>query len=525
MFKRIRRFILPDDLQLRKRRFELLIWSFVLSLAYYPGWFGFLAWFALVRPFMIISSLEGRESFNASYFFGFFFMLFSLYWVGMVSPPGMIAAVTIIGFYYAGMFAVFRRLYGIKPLYGMIALPFLWAGIEYFRTLSEFAFPWSELGYTQSYYLYVIQIVSVISVHGLSLLIVAVNVLLWQLLRVEVSAPKKVTAILTSCAVIVGLVAFGWVVVPPYPKEGTVKVSLLQGSVPLDVKWDIMNVEKNFELYDSLIGPNIDSSVSLYIWPETAAPCYLADEEHCLRRVGEIVERTGSYHLVGALALRYVEGKRRYFNSCFQLTPSGEIDAQHDKINLVPFAETVPYQDHIPFLQSEFLRKYLTFIETWGIQWWSDFYPGDSLHLFHIPQATYTTLICFESAFGEVSREATLRGAQFLVGITNDTWFGKSLGTTSHSRIFVTRMIENRMWGARVANSGLSYIVDPYGRIRENIGLYEISAKTGSVGLIDEFSLYTQYGNIAGRTGFLILVGLAGIFSFVWLIRRVGFYR
>jgi apolipoprotein N-acyltransferase len=124
-----------------------------------------------------------------------------------------------------------------------------------------------------------------------------------------------------------------------------------------------------------------------------------------------------------------------------------------------------------------------------------------------------------------VSREATLRGAQFLVGITNDTWFGKSLGTTSHSRIFVTRMIENRMWGARVANSGLSYIVDPYGRIRENIGLYEISAKTGSVGLIDEFSLYTQYGNIAGRTGFLILVGLAGIFSFVWLIRRVGFYR
>ena len=86
-------------------------------------------------------------------------------------------------------------------------------------------------------------------------------------------------------------------------------------------------------------------------------------------------------------------------------------------------------------------------------------------------------------------------------------------------------MIENRIWGARVANSGLSYVVDPYGRIRENIGLYEVSAKTGSVGLIEDYSIYTRYGNIAGFTGFLILACSAGIFSIVWLIRRVGFYR
>lgn len=86
-------------------------------------------------------------------------------------------------------------------------------------------------------------------------------------------------------------------------------------------------------------------------------------------------------------------------------------------------------------------------------------------------------------------------------------------------------MIENRIWGARVANSGLSYVVDPYGRIREQIDLYEISAKTASVGLIDEYSIYTRYGNVAGLTGFLILIGSAGIFSIVWLIRRVGMYR
>ncbi len=99
MLSKIGRFFLPTDISLRKRRLELTVWAFLLSLAYYPGFLGFVAWFALVRPFIIISRLKGREAFNASYFFGFFFNAFSLYWVALVTPPGAAMAIIIVAFY------------------------------------------------------------------------------------------------------------------------------------------------------------------------------------------------------------------------------------------------------------------------------------------------------------------------------------------------------------------------------------------------------------------------------------------
>ena len=83
---------IPPSLELRQRRLELTVWAFLLSLAYYPEYFGFLAWFALARPFMIISRLKGQEAFNAAYFFAFFFNLFSQYWIAQVTPPGMLSA-------------------------------------------------------------------------------------------------------------------------------------------------------------------------------------------------------------------------------------------------------------------------------------------------------------------------------------------------------------------------------------------------------------------------------------------------
>ena len=300
---RIGRFIVPAELEVRKRRLELTIWSFLLSLSFYPEYFGFLAWFSLVRPLMIVTSLKGREAFGAAYFFSFFFNLFSIYWVAMVTVPGMVSAVFIVAFYYTAILMIFHKVYRIKPLFGFILLPFLWVGMEYFRTQSQFAFPWSDLGYSQSYYLYIIQIVSVFSVHGLSLLIVAVNVLLWQILRRSVSIERKLTSFFVSAAVVLLLVAYGWVVVPKYPIPGKVNLALLQGSVPLNVKWGEGSRQRSFELYDSLAQSTSDSTL-LYIWPETAAPCYLSHDLGCQEYVGEIARRSGATHLVGACARR-----------------------------------------------------------------------------------------------------------------------------------------------------------------------------------------------------------------------------
>lgn len=513
--------MVPAELDVRKRRLELTIWSFLLSLAFYPEHFGFLAWFALARPLMILSSLRGRSAFNAAYFFSFFFNLFSLYWVAMVTLPGMLSAVVIVSFYYTAILMTFHRVYRIRPLYGFVVLPFLWVGMEYFRTLSQFAFPWSDLGYTQAYYLYLIQIVSVTSVHGLSFLIVSVNVLLWQVLRKALSPERRITSFLSAGAVVLLAAAYGWIVTPKYPTPGSIDVALLQGSVPLEVKWARDNAWHSFNLYDSLAQSVADSAVKLYIWPETAVPCYLSHDGGCRQIIGNIVRRTGGSHLVGSLGAGLVDGEQRYFNSCYQFDPMGRMQRRYDKVRLVPFSEQVPYQDYLPFMKKKFLQKYLTFIESHDVQWWSDFRPGDSLVLFEVNDMHYAVLICFESTFPEYMRKAIRDGADFAVGITNDTWFGRSVGVHMHSRIFLTRAVENRCWCARVANSGLTYIVDGYGRIREKLDLYEVAAIRGRLKPISGFSFFTRHGDLIGFWSFLLTLSTICILLLVWLLQRL----
>ena len=131
-------------------------------------------------------------------------------------------------------------------------------------------------------------------------------------------------------------------------------------------------------------------------------------------------------------------------------------------------------------------------------------------------------LLRFEVACPEYVREFVLKGAEFLVEITNDTWFERSVGVHMHSRIFITSMVENRSWGARAANSGLTYIVDDYGRIRESIDLYAVGAVQGKVGLLDSYSIFTREGDVAGWVSLLLTGLLLGIFIAVWFKGRIS---
>ncbi len=219
----------------------------------------------------------------------------------MVTVPGLFGAVFLLAFYISILFWLFSKTYHIKPIYGIVLFPFLWVGLEYFRTLTEFSFPWSDIGYTQSFYLKIMQIVSVTSVHGLSLLIIIVNILLWQILRKEVKTERKLTSFLVSIVIIGGLVSYGWIVIPKYPVPGKVDVVLLQGSVPIDVKWAKGNEWHSFKLYDSLAQTASDTIPKLFIWPETSAPTYLSHNAEYRKVVGQIAIQSGGYHLVGAL--------------------------------------------------------------------------------------------------------------------------------------------------------------------------------------------------------------------------------
>ena len=474
-----------------------------------------------MRPLVIISKLNGRAAFSASYLFGAAFAAFSIYWVAQVTPPGTFGAVILLGFYYAVVLWLFNRIYTRYHLLGKILFPFLWVGMEYFRTVTELAFPWSDLGYSQAYYLYLMQIVSVISVHGLSLLIAAVNILVWQIFDDRLRVDKRITSALLPVSLIIGLTSYGWAIVPPYPTEGEIKVAVLQGSVAIDDKWAPDNLMYTVDIYSNIIDSIQEPGIDLYVWPETVLPCYLTRERDCSEVMIELVRRTQSYHLVGALSAKRVNGELRHFNSCYQIDPDGVVSGPQEKVKLVPFSEQVPYQNYLSFLRPQNILKWLSFIKTYNVQWWSDFYPGDSSLVFTTNQTAYGVLICFESTFPEYSRELIQKGARFLVGITNDTWFGASVGIHQHARIFITRMIENRCWGVRSANSGLSFIVDDYGRVRSQLDAYVVGHLTGSIEENKETTIFTKIGDVAGKFSFLILLSSLTIFMVAWIFKTL----
>jgi apolipoprotein N-acyltransferase len=515
----IKEFFWPAERIVRIRRAELTFWAFILAVAYLPLPFGFLSWFALGRPLAIISRLEGKELFKTAYFYSWFSNLFILYWIGAVTPPGMVAAIFILSLYPAVILSAFAKLYQKKKVLGLAVLPFLWVGMEYFRSLTEIAFPWTDLAYSQGYYLKLIQIVSVIGCYGLSFIIIALNIFIWQLFSKKNRLETRVSCTIAFIALLVSVYLYGFVVFPPYPEPGKFRVSLLQGNVDLETKWKPETRERNFYLYDSLVQTAAQDSTDLIIWPETAAPTYLRNHSWYSATAKATVRKSGVTNLIGSLDIEHDGKKEKSYNSAFQVMPDGTINGIHHKMKLVPFSEQSPYRDYLPFLTRDFLAKYLDAIKTHKVQWWSDFYIGDSIVVFNVGDTSYAVLICFEVAFPDFVRRCILKGADFMVNITNDTWFGRSPGPFQHMRITVFRAVENRTWLARCANSGISAVIDPFGREIVRAGIYKRDIISANITPIEEHSTFTKYGPVVGKFSLWVTVVVLFIVFVVWLVK------
>lgn len=517
----LRRLIWPKERAVRLRKAELIFWGFILALGYLPLHIGFVSWFALIRPLVIVSRLKGRQAFGAAYFYAFFANLFHLYWVAIVTPPGMVAAIFILSLYPAVIMTAFSKLYRMKRWLGLAALPFLWIGMEYVRSLSQIAFPWTDLSYSMGYNLTFIQIVSVIGCYGMSFIIILFNVFIWQVLESRNRLERRVTAGLAFLLVLVATYLYGWVEFEPYPEEGDIRIAMLQGNVPLGVKWKPETRTRNFVLYDSLASEAADGdSLDLIVWPETAAPAYPRQESQYRIRLKRTAMQTKTAQLVGALDVEWLDHKEMAYNAAFLIDSTGFMYPPYHKVKLVPFSEHVPYHESLFFLQREFLEEYLDFIKSREVQWWSDFYSGDSIMLFPADNYYFSVLICYEAAFPEFCRDATLKGAEFLVNITNDTWFGRSPGPYQHLRLAVFRAIENRTWIVRCANSGISTFIDPFGREFSRGDLYEMKILKHNIYAREGLSVFTRNGSVIGKISALIMSGLIIILFGLWLIRK-----
>ena len=452
------------------------------------GWIGLLPLLLVMRKRPFASGLTAGIGFFAS----------ALYWLNIVmttygglDPVLAGLAYLLLVIYLAGYFAVATwlacRCEQRLRIPVLLSFPVLWVALEYLRGLLLSGFPWALLGYSQQNLPIAIQSADVTGVYGVSLLLVAVNAALAWLIR----EPRRRSAQLgAACVLLMTLTHLGygaWQLSRPLEvRSATLDVALIQGNIDQGRKWDPAYRQTNLGHYLHLSRQaQRNSSPDLLIWPEAATPFYLQDPSAEATQVKQLPMELGTTLLLGSPAYQTDEnGRRHYTNSAFLL--DGVDNAQRsDKIHLVPFGEYVPLGNWLGFIDKLVV----------GV---GDFLPG-TVRPLALDGRRLGVLICYEAIFPELARDYVRNGVGLLVNLTNDAWFGNSSAPYQHLAMSRFRAIENRIWLARAANTGISALVSPSGRVTEAVPLQTRAAVTGRVGLGAQQTFYTRYGALLAQ--------------------------
>ena len=476
----------------------------LLSLAFPPLRLGFIAYGALVPFFSLFPHSKHKDALLCGFVTGLCFNAGTVYWICWPTLAGGLFSFFFLSLFFmlfALMLNLAIRSWGTK---GFLFAPFLWTAIEYLRSFGQLAFPWTLLGNTQTEYTRLIQFASISGVYGISFWVVTINLCLYSLLRHATLKRGRVGERLFHVLVVILILLFiipyiyGNSVIPKERLEGEVKVAVIQPSIPIDVKWAPEGVTVSFSTLEQMTIRACSYRPDLVIWPETATPCYLMRQGEYRMRLHNFCDSLNVPILTGSPDYDFQTG--RFYNSAFLFMPGKREVQGYDKIHLVPGSERMPFSDTFPFLKKFAFRA-------------GDFSAGKRFTVFQHPKGRFSTLICFESIFPELARQFALQGAQFLVNITNDAWFGRTSGPYQHAEIAVFRAIENRIAIARCANTGVSMFIDPYGRVSGATPIFTSRILVDTLPLRREETFFTRHGNLFSK----VCVALSGI-ALVWVV-------
>lgn len=406
----------------------------------------------------------------------------------MTHPWVIFPAVLVLAAYLGLFVALFgfivrfvRRRIGWSPL---VTAPAAWAAAEWVKSWGPLGCPWGSLGYALAREPAWIQAASVIGAPGLSVWIVAVSALLAGAVTARVLA-NRVLCVIAAVGLLAAPVLWGSARLRDSDRHPRLTVSLIQPNIRSDEKWDPARQEKSVSTLSRLTlqAAQQEPRPDLIVWPETALPFYVRLEPAKLYRVFALVRQAGVPLLLGYPDAKLTtQGSVITHNAAGLILPNGTIAAQYEKIHLVPFGERIPFQEIFPFLGR---------IDLGQAEWT----PGDAYTVFTLRGPAFSVLICFESIFPELARRFAGAGAQFLVNITNDEWFGRTAAPWQHSDMAILRCAELGMGMARCANTGVSMFVDPYGRVTGETLLFREATLTGRVALSTGSTFYAQWGD------------------------------
>ncbi len=456
------------------------------------GW-SFLVWIALV-PFLC--ALDGQKpwtAFRRAYLCGFLFFAATIGWFVYVTYIGAFLLVAFLSLYFAlfGMlFVYFQRL---KLIPRIFVLASVWAALEFIRSHLFTGFGWVMLGHSQYKNLWLIQIADTAGAYGISFLVILVNLLIFETWRTRSFFLKANIAMMT---ILSAVLIYGFWVTGQKKYYQMVKVGIVQPNIPLAVDWDESLrpwiIDKTIQLTQKLRNQKLD----LIVWPETALPGVINKSPFLTHEIQATAAGLHTPILIGSIAQ---EGGQ-YYNSAFLVGADGQMLGRYDKIHLVPFGEYLPLR---PILG--WINKFVPL---------DDFTSGKTYTIFSIAPSRpkFGVLICFEDTLGYLCRHFARAGADFFVNMTNDAWFRDTKAPFLHLQAAVFGCVENHRSLVRAANTGVSALVDPWGRIIAAVGegqgkeTFVEGSAWGSLPLNHEKTFYTKYGDIFTYLCFLCIL-------------------
>jgi apolipoprotein N-acyltransferase len=454
------------------------------------------AFIVLVPAFIITAKLGLKQAFWYHFAGGIVYNLIMYWWIynvmkvgpALVIGMGLLLLILFLSLFNGILGWLFKVLSG--RTYGLVAFPFLWAGMEVLRTRGEMSFPWNNMGYTLGQYLPFIQAASFLGIFGLSAIIVAGNVLAyfaWHSRGRVRLAYALLTVLIPMALFIQGNISLSR---PNPAEEGNLDISLIQPSIPQTKKWDehyFQDVmEKTWRTMEGSSGPSPILGTDLVVLAETAIPDFLRSRSDVYLKFQNAAKTSGTDFLIGALD--FAPDPKPYhtylfYNSAFLFTSLNQKDTvlQYSKLRLVPFSERLPFDDVFPII------NYVNLGE-------GDFSPGQDYAVWKKGIA-YSPSICYEIIYPDFARGARHRGAKLLVNITNDGWFGYSNAPFQHANIARFRAIEVGAPIARCSNAGISVFYDFKGRILGKTGLQEQTVLRRKLPIISRETWYLKHGD------------------------------
>jgi apolipoprotein N-acyltransferase len=491
------RFRMPDFRSIPRRDYLIAAVSGgLLALSFPKTGFSLLTWIAFVPLLLVTGQKSPLKAGKLGFVAGLAAYGGILYWIniavttyGKLPLAVSLIVYTILVAYLAGFWGFLLYLVrwceqrGIPVL---LSFPCLWVGLEFIRSFLFTGFPWASLGYTQYRLLPLIQMADITGVYGLSYLIAFTNVIVYLFIKAFVknegkaSYPVKGTVALLVMVILA--LAYGFFQLRLKPAGVPLTIALVQGSIDQSKKWDPAFQDATITIYDRLTRQAAAGGVDLVVWPESAVPFLFQDGQPQALRIPALAARIRSTIVFGSPAYEKREGKVTFLNSAFLVSSTGKVIGRSDKVHLVPFGEYVPLKGMLPFVNK--------LVEGVG-----DFSPGSSITPLDAGKFKFGVLVCYEGIFPELSREYVQSGADLLVNITNDAWYGRSSAPYQHLSMAVFRAIENRVPLVRAANTGITAVIDRNGRIVRQTGLFEEAFLREQVMKGNAGSIYTTIGD------------------------------